>query len=453
MNVERASRPGKRLALFFDGTWNKPENNTNVWRLRLMLSDRGADGRPQMEFYDEGVGTKWFDRLSGGAFGYGLSDNVCRGYRWLMENYDFGDEIFIFGFSRGAFTARSLAGVIGRCGLLKPDAPMSFAQLYERYQKGDTVRPIYRLKYLERQGEKNFDFEERALLNHSHYGRNLIKMVGVWDTVGSLGIPFGNIPGISRRTLGFHNTNLSKIVEHSYQALALDEFRKPYWAVLWTCFLPEKPEADSAQVDNRHVEQRWFTGAHCNVGGGYRNDLIQQRPLAWMQKKAGACGLGFRSRVVVTDDDFKMQPRDSYSEFLGGLWRILTFGKRYVRWVMSIPVRKVAHWKGKRRIDDGWVETANERIDLSVIRRCQLDDKYRPQNLLDWAARKKIDLEAAIANPGTYSQCWSAVTRPGIESSLLGLTLDGSITGGTLPEPPTSQPLPGTANPAGSQRG
>ena len=116
------TKPGKRLALFFDGTWNKPENNTNVWRLSLMLADKGPDGVPQVKFYDEGVGTHWFDRISGGAFGAGLSANVRRGYRWLMEHYNPGDEIYVFGFSRGAFTARSLSGVISRCGLLKPEA-------------------------------------------------------------------------------------------------------------------------------------------------------------------------------------------------------------------------------------------------------------------------------------------------------------------------------------------
>jgi uncharacterized protein (DUF2235 family) len=171
MSGHNRPRSGKRLALFFDGTWNKPENNTNVWRLQLMLADTGEDGVPQLKYYDEGVGTKWFDRLTGGAFGYGLSDNVRNGYRWLMEHYNPGDEIFVFGFSRGAFTARSLMGVIARCGLLKPDAPMSFAQLYERYQKGDTVRPIYELKYFRKPGDREPDFEERALLKHSYYQR------------------------------------------------------------------------------------------------------------------------------------------------------------------------------------------------------------------------------------------------------------------------------------------
>jgi uncharacterized protein (DUF2235 family) len=411
--------PPKRLALFFDGTWNKPENNTNVWRLSLMLADEGVDGVPQERFYDEGVGTHWYDRISGGAFGAGLSDNVRSGYRWLMEHYNPGDEIYIFGFSRGAFTARSLAGVIARCGLLKPDAPMSFMQLYERYQKGDTVRPLYKLKYLQRHGETQFDIEEKLLLAHSYYQRNFIKMVGVWDTVGSLGIPIGNVPGISSRTLRFHNTNLSKIVQHSYQALALDEERKPYWAMLWTNFIPAQPDpSEEAQVDNRMVEQRWFAGAHCNVGGGYRNDLLPQRPLAWIQDKARACGLTFRSAITPTDDDYAMSPCDSYAEFLGGLWKVLTLGKRYVRWVMSAPVTKEAHWKGTTWVPKGTVHTVNERIDLSVFRRCQLHPKYRPPNLLEWARRKHLDLESIIATPEKCPELYSPVVSNGIETAI-----------------------------------
>src|SRR5712692_1620277 len=147
---ERPPAPGKRLALFFDGTWNKPENNTNVWRLYLMLSERSTDGLEQKAFYDQGVGTHFFDSFTGGAFGYGLDANVESGYRWLLEHYNDGDEIYVFGFSRGAFTARSLVGLIAKCGLLKPDAPMSFAQILDRYKLGKKARPIYEIKYQSR---------------------------------------------------------------------------------------------------------------------------------------------------------------------------------------------------------------------------------------------------------------------------------------------------------------
>jgi uncharacterized protein (DUF2235 family) len=407
-------RPGKRLALFFDGTWNIPESNTNVWRLSLMLSDHGADGVRQEKFYDEGVGAHWLDRLTGGAFGLGLSENVCQGYRWLMEHYDPGDEIFIFGFSRGAFTARSLAGIIARCGLLQPDAPMSFEQVFERYQKGDTVRPIYLLKYLQHRGVTDFDFNEQIILRHTYYGRNFIKLVGVWDTVGSIGVPFGSWKGISRRTLRFHNTNLTTIVQHSYQALALDEQRHPFWAILWTTFIPDQPdESQAPQVDNRMVEQRWFVGAHANVGGGYRDDLLPQRPLAWIQKKAHDCGLSFRATVTVNDEEPAVQLHDSYAEFLAGLWKLL--GKRYVRWVMADPVRKAEHWDGTNHVAAGEVRTVNERIDLSVIQRCQRDTRYRPASLVEWATRHRLDLNVVIATPELYPQAWSPVTASGVE--------------------------------------
>lgn len=406
----------KRLALFFDGTWNKPENNTNVWRLDLMLADRGGDGVPQIKFYDEGVGTHWFDRISGGAFGYGLPENVRLGYRWLMEHYNHGDEIFVFGFSRGAFTARSLTGMIARCGLLKPDAPMSFMQLYERYQKGDTVDPIYKLKHDYGLGKRDFNFEEKVLLNHTHYHHNLIKMVGVWDTVGSLGVPFGNIPGISRRTMRFHDTQLSRTIQNSYQALALDEHRHPYWAVLWTNFVPDNPSSsDATYVDNRIIEQRWFSGAHCNVGGGYRNDLMQQRPLGWIQQKANDWGLAFRAEAVLNDEDFAMKPCDSYAEFLWGFWKILTLGKPYERWVMAGDVKKKAHWKGTRWIEAGKVKTVNERIDPSVFLRCQRHPDYRPVNLVNWAKDKGIDLKEIIANPEKFPQYTGQVITTGIE--------------------------------------
>jgi hypothetical protein len=110
MNALPPKVPSKRLALFFDGTWNRPDSNTNVWRLCLMLAEHGKDGVPQKAFYDEGVGTRWYDSLSGGAFGAGLSANVRAGYRWLMQHYDEGDEIFLFGFSRGAFTSEMRPG-------------------------------------------------------------------------------------------------------------------------------------------------------------------------------------------------------------------------------------------------------------------------------------------------------------------------------------------------------
>jgi uncharacterized protein (DUF2235 family) len=405
----------RRLALFFDGTWNEPGDNTNVWRQKLMLADHDQNGIPQDAFYDEGVGTHFYDRLTGGAFGAGLSKNIRKGYRWLIEHYNPGDEIYLFGFSRGAFTARSLAGLISKCGLLRPEAPISFVQLFDRYRKGSAVRTLYQL-IRERETNPSFspDFEERAILDHAYYRRDLIKMVGVWDTVGSLGVPL--LSRLIRRGVWFHNTHLSTTVQHSYQALALDEQRKPYWAILWTAFIPDSTSPTVGdRHDDRMIEQRWFAGAHANVGGGYRSDLLPERPLAWLQGKAHACGLAFRASVRITNADLQEAPRDSYREFLRGLWPILTLGHRYVRWVMADPVKKTGISPGTGTPVNGSVITVNERLDESISLRWRADPTYRPASLYEWARRKGLDIDAVMANFTLCPNYWAPVQQPGIE--------------------------------------
>ncbi len=140
----------RRLSIFFDGTWNDPASNTNVWQLHKLVAARDARGIEQVEpYYDPGVGTKWKDKLLGGAVGLGLSQNVRDGYAWLREHYEDGDEVYIFGFSRGAYTARSLGGLIAGCGLARRDAPFDTTYLYDRYQhRRDTATPIYELSYI-----------------------------------------------------------------------------------------------------------------------------------------------------------------------------------------------------------------------------------------------------------------------------------------------------------------
>jgi uncharacterized protein (DUF2235 family) len=115
---------GKRIALFLDGTWNTVSDNTNIWRMRALCAETSIDGARQTIYYDQGVGTRFGEYFCGGMFGYGLDRNVRAAYRWLIETYSPGDDIFLFGFSRGAFTARSLTGLIARCGLLQRRAAL-----------------------------------------------------------------------------------------------------------------------------------------------------------------------------------------------------------------------------------------------------------------------------------------------------------------------------------------
>ncbi|MCP1975690.1 T6SS phospholipase effector Tle1-like catalytic domain-containing protein, partial [Bradyrhizobium elkanii] len=122
----------KRLAVFLDGTWNSVDTNTNVWRMRSLCAPTGKDGKPQLIYYSVGV-----NGFLGGAFGQGLDDNIRLAYEWLIENYRDGDEIFIFGFSRGAYTARALAGLIAIDGLLQQGSPIGVNELFDRYKRGD----------------------------------------------------------------------------------------------------------------------------------------------------------------------------------------------------------------------------------------------------------------------------------------------------------------------------
>src|SRR5665213_1596231 len=130
----------KRLAIFLDGTWNTLNNNTNVWRLKSLC----AETNEQRVYYSQGVGTRRGESARGGITGYGIDNEIIDAYAWLIENFDDGDEIFIFGFSRGAYTARSLSGLICKCGVLKLGAPLSIEQLYDRYRlyNASTIRTL-----------------------------------------------------------------------------------------------------------------------------------------------------------------------------------------------------------------------------------------------------------------------------------------------------------------------
>jgi uncharacterized protein (DUF2235 family) len=363
--------------MFLDGTWDTPDDNTNVWRSRLLVRDTDAAGNAQDAYYEEGVGTKRFERLRGGALGRGLDANLRNAYQWLMSRYDDGDEIYLFGFSRGAYTARSLGGLIGRCGLLQPGSPFSVQQIFERYRRGAEAPSLLELQFKEKLPESD---EDTSLMQYSR--RVDVEFIGVWDTVEALGIPVGNIHGLSRSSYYFHNTNPSALYKHMYQALAVDENRKDYQAVLWTLFQPAAEPVPTLKPDQT-LEQRWFIGAHCNVGGGYRNDELAQIPLAWLVEKAAECGLRFKYELELTGDEYLQQPVDSYARFLKGVYRLITLGRRHFRPIARDPVatKKLA----------GWSHSVNETIDATVFARWRSAPAYRPENLSEWAARRGVN--------------------------------------------------------------
>ena len=368
-----ADQKQKRLAVYLDGTWNSVDSNTNVWRMRALTAAKGKDDKPQLVYYSVGV-----NGVLGGVFGQGLDDNIRLAYEWLIENYTPGDEIFIFGFSRGAYTARALAGLIAIDGILKAGSPIGVAELFERYRKGDE-ETIWKLRDMQSFGDAGkFSEQERWLLKYSQPAD--VEMIGVWDTVGSVGLAAGNIAGISRAQFDYLQTGLRIHILNGYHALAIDEHRKDFAPTLWTVRHPKDPKAVIAQPRPLSaVEQRWFVGAHANVGGGYETDLLNQAPLRWLMRKAESHGLAFRTEVELEGDSVTAPLTDSYGKFGYGIYR----------WISSPLYRPIA--PNPEEQDDGTHPTVNETIDVSVFERWRADAAYRPANLVDWAKRKKVD--------------------------------------------------------------
>lgn len=273
----------KQLILLLDGTWNDADEGpavTNIVRLRELINrsltdapvSTGAKGhmssrrlayekdeRQRLVFYQRGVGTDGFrDSFLGGAFGEGVDGNVRRAYKFLARRYERDDEIFIFGFSRGAFTARSLVGLINCSGLLQAE--------YCSTEKEQKVWDLYRTSPNDRHSA---DFA--ALRPYSHDPRSFeIACVGVFDTVGALGIPSDLWWRHKRLRYGFHDVELGSAVKLCLQALAIDEHRKEFPATYW-----RKPRFKALR--GLTVEQVWFPGAHCDVGGGYIDEAKRKK--------------------------------------------------------------------------------------------------------------------------------------------------------------------------------
>jgi hypothetical protein len=282
----------KRLLCFFDGTWNHSDDEhqlTNVVKLCRVVPEVARDGVRQVVRYIVGIAT---DKSLGdltfaaGAAGYGVTERILYGYKQLIESYEPGDEIYIFGFSRGAFQARSLGGLMAHIGVLRGDAVPLIEDAWSNYRQHSLMPDVRRLAQL------------RAL---SHWPVR-IRLIGVWDTVGNLGIPFAPDTFISR-ALSFHSTTLSPHVEVGLHALAIDEPRGSFSPTFWTRRAGEAPAV--SQV----IEQVWFPGCHANVGGGYRDCALSDGPLRWMAERVTA--------LTPLELDLARLRRDTAPEALG----------------------------------------------------------------------------------------------------------------------------------------
>lgn len=312
----------KKLVIFCDGTWNSADHtggNTNVFRLFQAVKpyDRGRPPHPQVVHYTRGVGTRKQERIRGGGFGFGISENIKDAYAFIVSNYERGDEIFLFGFSRGAYTSRSVAGLIRNMGILKRDKMHLVDEAYELYK--------------DRSPEWHPDSWKSRCFREKHtHQYETVKFLGVWDTVGALGAPFGSAVGWIIYKLfrcGFHDVQLSSIVENAYHALAIDERRWPFRPTLWT-LNPEqikRNEAAAAAGTVPRYEEKWFPGVHSNVGGGYvyPSSKLSDCALEWMAKRAGHHGLNLDLNKV-SDPDFMPDPMESVGDSQTFCYRVLT---------------------------------------------------------------------------------------------------------------------------------
>lgn len=298
----------KRLVVCTDGTWNSRDRAgadgrglTNVAKLYASVAQADAAGTEQLPAYYPGVGTgPWWDRIVGGAFGVGISQNIQRAYGWVVDQYEPGDELFFFGFSRGAFTARSIVGFIRNCGILRREHRAMIPTAYEFYRNRSPEKHP--------RAAAAIAFRER----YAHPGIPALKCVGVWDTVGALGVPTtGPIGWWTRRRHGFHDVALSSWVQNAFHALAVDERRKPFEPTIW-----EVADADARNPARRQrVEQVWFCGVHSNVGGGYADARLSDLALRWMLDKAAECGLALLPDASRYSGDCLGRLEDSMTAF------------------------------------------------------------------------------------------------------------------------------------------
>ena len=257
----------KRIVICSDGTWQTPnqDNATHVLEMARAVLPTAPDGTTQVAFYDWGVGTdNWLNRLVGGISGKGIDKNIRDCYRFLAHNYEDGDEIYLFGFSRGAYTVRSLAGLIRNCGILTKAEADKIDCAYKLYRRRD-AKP---------------DCEEAKRFRSKHSREATVRFIGVWDTVGALGIPLRGLSALTAHRYTFHDVKLSSHVPFAYHALAIDERRRPFRPSLW----------QAQNNDEQIVEQVWFAGVHSDVGGSL-DPALGKPTFDWMKERASSASL------------------------------------------------------------------------------------------------------------------------------------------------------------------
>ncbi|KKA26616.1 hypothetical protein TD95_002923 [Thielaviopsis punctulata] len=405
----------KRLILCCDGTWQDSDSTsaahpTNVTRLSRCFAHRSGSSIQQIVYYQSGVGTSGglLNRLTGGVFGSGIAENIREAYAFLCTNWAPGDEIILIGFSRGAFTARSVAGMVTALGLLTVAGLDRFAEIFldsqhlldRRKDKSgkpsiddfpgrqvnctllDDITTAYRTWLLEQNLTRATWADEPGYAGSHGANKITIKAVAVFDTVGSLGIPDLSLfyqLGLQPMHSGyqFWDTSLSPVIENSFHALALDETRTPFNPTIWEQepIVHQQPGSENDPkpwLTKYNVRQMWFPGTHSDVGGGSEEAVgasIANLSLAWMLDQLSSVGCELVYDVIHNYFSGKpsTQPKDPAQ------WSCGRINTRFYRGLTTRkPLQYTAGKLAAGRHTDRFLWATNETIHASVRMRLQL---------------------------------------------------------------------------------
>jgi uncharacterized protein (DUF2235 family) len=404
----------KNVVICCDGTGNEiSENISNVLKLYRMLRKTGKTLPHQVVFYDPGVGTlarpdpwrkAWQDTITifGLATGYGLDDNVLAAYEFLVNNYEQGDDVYLFGFSRGAYTVRVLAGLVHKIGLVWPQqVNLAGAGLTAYKQFSSNAQPALGLEphqfvdgadEADQAGPLTKDDQAAQFARILSARWPTIRFVGVWDTVASVIVPRPDrfyLPSLQE--LAFTQNNSS--VKTFRQAISIDERRRMFRLKPWDegqIFMKNR-FSKTNNAEPQDSLQVWFAGVHADIGGGYpeKESGLSKFPLIWMIDEAEKCGLAVDRQTVnqlawgvqrkgspftYIAPDFLRDPHDSMS-FVWGLLEQLPKSNKY------------KEWKSRESCFGYYFPDAEPRpipedalIHESVVRRMDAVSKYRPIN-------------------------------------------------------------------------
>lgn len=364
----------KRIVVCCDGTWNADDTQTDDTNVALIArsvhGSQQTGGALQVVLYLRGVGTSGLklETFIEGATGVGVDDNIRSAYQFICQNYIPGDEIYLFGFSRGAFTARSLVGLITACGILFRQSLKALPDAWKYYRSPKPHSPAAFAQQCQAQCHLQPE----------------VTFLGVWDTVGSLGIPGSLLAAKNKELFAFHDTSPSPLVKRGAHALAIDEHRHDFTPTFWT----------GAAPPGTSIRQVWFAGAHSDVGGGYRTRSLADIPLVWMAKQAEAAGLALDWTCL--PDQQLLDPTAPAHDSSSGLFALDRYHPTIRAIGMKKPTVKFNESLYEALDENGQpIATINEGIHRSVLTRhagnaqvCSDDDTgacstipYRPENL------------------------------------------------------------------------